>query len=580
LRNHGGVTRRTSRCEPHAPEPHGSEGPTSARDGANGAGGPSGVSDAPGLARREFLKAAGAAGVGAGILWVGAPGFPATAGAKVPEPAGTVGGGLPRDLPALGNGEPPALQFHAHPGGTGHLLEELWAGVDGPPFARPSIAVEPWTGPAPTNEEDIAFLPVARLAALLREGHLSPVELTELYLDRLRRHDPVLFCTVTYMEESALREAREAEAEIRAGRWRGPLHGIPWGLKDLFSARGGRTTWGAEEFRERIIDEDAEILRRLRAAGAILIAKLSTGRFARGDRWFGGQTRNPWNPAQGSSGSSAGSAAAVAAGLVGFGIGTETLGSIVSPARRCGVTALRPTFGRVSRHGGMVLAWSMDKVGPLCRSAVDCALVFHAIHGSDPKDPSTLTAPFRFERRQDLAGVRVGVTDDAPETLVRHLEGLGARMVAMPELPGGGSTALEVESAVAFDFHLGAAAAAGDQEGDSPDGNRFRSGRSVLALDHLQSQRERLRLMHRTAEAMQGLDLFVSGSGEVGLTNQTGHPAVVLPYEMGEGDRAQPVTATLVGATFRDDLLLAVADAYQRETDWHLRRPPLDRPSE
>ena len=203
---------------------------------------------------------------------------------------------------------------------------------------------------------------------------------------------------MTILEGRGREEAQQAEAEIRAGEWKGPLHGIPWGVKDLFSVTGAPTTWGAEAFQDQVIEEDAEVVRRMREAGAVLIAKLSTGEFARGDQWYRGRTKNPWNVEQGSSGSSAGPASATAAGCVAFGIGSETQGSITSPARRCGLSALRPTFGRVSRYGGMVLAWSMDKVGPLCRSVEDCALVFNTIHGADEKDPATLTTPFRFQR--------------------------------------------------------------------------------------------------------------------------------------------------------------------------------------
>jgi Asp-tRNA(Asn)/Glu-tRNA(Gln) amidotransferase A subunit family amidase len=476
---------------------------------------------------------------------------------------------------ALGNMEPPALQFQAWPGGTGALLERLWRESGRSPFERTPIGIEPWDGPVPTAEEEIAFLPVHRLAALIREGHITSVELTGIYLERMRRHDPALLIAVTILEERALAEAAESDAELRAGNWRGPLHGIPWGVKDLFSARGAPTTWGHGGFRDRVIDEDAEVIVRLRAAGAVLIAKLATGEFALGDRWYRGRTNNPWNPEQGSSGSSAGPASAMAAGCVAFAIGTETQGSIASPARRCGISALRPTFGRVSRDGGMVLSWSMDKIGPMCRSMEDCALVFEAIHGSSELDPASLTAPFVFDRNLELANLRIGYTDNAPEGFVEGLRELGADMQPMPELPSGGSNALAVESAAAFDAHVAPEVERAAEAGEDPPSGRFMGGRAVSGLDFVQSQRGRWELMREMERVMEGWDMFVSGSGEVGLTNQTGHPAAIVPWTMSEGDRSQPVCTTIIGRLFADDLILGVAHAWQKATDFHLRRPRL-----
>ena len=246
----------------------------------------------------------------------------------------------------------------------------------------------------PADLEEAAFWPVTKLAELVRTRQVTSLELTRMYLDRLKRHGPTLECTITLTEERALEQARRADEEIAAGRYRGPLHGIPWGVKDLLAVKGYPTTWGAEPYVDQVIDMDAAAVRRLDEAGAVLVAKLTVGALAMGDVWYGGKTRNPWNLEQGSSGSSAGSAAATVAGLVGFSLGTETLGSIVSPSTRCGATGLRPTFGRVSRHGAMALSWSMDKIGPICRSVEDCALVFDAIHGADEHDPSSRDAPF------------------------------------------------------------------------------------------------------------------------------------------------------------------------------------------
>lgn len=516
--------------------------------------------------RRKFLKLAATAAAGTGLGGSVTLSRPPFAMARQPDL---------QMAQSLGNAEPPAMQFQAYPGGTGALLEKLWSESGGTPFQCLPLEIEPWQGAYPATEEDLAFLPVHRQAALIREGAISPTELTEIYLTRLKRHDPVLLCAVRILEGQAREEAQQAEADLRSGRYRGPLHGIPYGLKDLFSTRGVPTSWGARHFENQLIDEDAEVVVRLREAGAVLMAKLSTGLFARGDNWFRGRTRNPWNTEQGSSGSSAGPASATAAGCVSFAIGTETQGSLASPARRCGICTLRPTFGRISRHGGMVLAWSMDKVGPMCRTVEDCALVFAAIHGSDRKDPSTLTAPFRFRRDMDLSTVRIGFSENAPEAFLAKLRELGADPQPMPPLPSGQSNALTVESAAAFDFYI----TAGDdeehevREGEDR-GNRFRNGRSTSALDYMQSQRRRALFMEEMAQAMKDFDMYVSASGDVRLTNQTGHPAVILPCDFG-GRNPQPICTTIVGQLFADDLILSVAHAYQSGTDWHMRRPDL-----
>jgi Asp-tRNA(Asn)/Glu-tRNA(Gln) amidotransferase A subunit family amidase len=546
-----------------------------------------GETSAPGaigtVERRTFLRAAASAtAVGAitpAALLAGRPGPAVAAILRNRQEAPPI---------PLGNGEPPAQQFQAYPGGTGALMEKLWREHGPALFERTEIEVEPWQGAVPADETDIAFLPVHRLAALLRAGHVTSVELTEIYLDRMKRYDPVLLCAVTILEGRAREEARQADLDMRSGTYRGPLHGIPYGVKDLFSVRGAPTTWGSGDFADRVIDEDAEVVRRLREAGAVLIAKLATGEFARGDRWYRGRTRNPWNPEEGSSGSSAGPGSATAAAAVAFAIGTETQGSIVSPARRNGLTALRPTFGRVSRHGGMVLSWSMDKAGPMCRSAEDCALVFNAIHGASENDPASLTVPFAFERDAAISALRIGYTEDAPETFLRQLGELGADLREMNPLPDGGSTALGIESSAAFDFYVAPDGVEPEPlpEDLSPeerrDRGRFRGGRDDRALDYVQGQRRRLILMREMAEAMEGFDMFVSGSGQVGLTNQTGHPAAIVPYDFGVRDpdadspTAMPLTSTLIGALFADDKILNVAHAFQKATDWHLRRPPLD----
>jgi Asp-tRNA(Asn)/Glu-tRNA(Gln) amidotransferase A subunit family amidase len=536
-----------------------------------------------GVERRDFLKAAATAAA-AGVITPQSllAGEPSIARAVLQERQEG-----PPPVP-LGNGEHPALVFQAYPGGTGSLMEKLWREHDGNPFERSVFEVEPWSGSVPGDPTDVAFLPVHRLSALIQGRHISSVDLTEIYLERMRRYDPVLLCTVTFLEGRAREEAQQADTDLRNGNYRGPLHGIPYGVKDLFSVAGARTTWGSADFEDRVIDEDAEIVVRLREAGAVLLAKLATGEFASGDRWYRGRTRNPWNTEEGSSGSSAGPGSATAAGVVAFAIGTETQGSIVSPTRRNGLSALRPTFGRVSRYGGMVLSWSMDKAGPMCRTIEDCALVFNEIHGASEKDPASITAPFRFDRNADLTRYDIGYDDSAPEEFLEQLGALGANLREMNAIPRGSSNSLGVESSAAFDYHV---APDGVEPEPLPEGlegpearrrGRFRRGRDTRALDYMQSQRRRLILMKEMQEAMEGFDMFVSGSGQVGLTNQTGHPAAVVQYGFGVRDpeadspTEMPLTTTLIGDLFADDKILNVAHAFQKNTDWHLRRPPLD----
>lgn len=523
---------------------------------------------------------------------------------------------------ALGNGEAPALQFQAYPGGTGALMEKLAKERGRAAFDRAAFTVEPWTGAVPTSPEDIAFLPAYRLSALIAARRITSTQLTDIYLERIKRLNPTLMCAVTIMESQARAEAAKADEEIRAGRYRGPLHGLPYGVKDLFSTRGVPTTWGAKDFEGRIIDEDAEIVVRLREAGAVLIAKLSTGLFAQNDQWFRGRTNNPWNLVQGSSGSSAGPASATVGGCVAFSIGTETQGSIVSPSLRCGVTALRPTFGRVTRHGGMVLAWSMDRVGPMCRTVEDCAMVFNAIHGVDEKDPSTVMAPFHFDRNVSLASLRIGVDPNAPKEFVDKLRELGMQpkdVGPRPTVPGTQS-GLAIEDAAAFDAYVERkakeigldltalpepVAGGGRGPGGGPpaaggapanpmapaDWNpRFVNGRTVRAFDFVQRQRRRYVLISRWAEYMKDLDMFIGApTADIGANAQTGHPCVVVPYKFdvpvqGRGGanqqprlelEAQPICAVIVGGLFNDDKALAVAHQFQASTDLHLRRPTL-----
>lgn len=446
--------------------------------------------------------------------------------------------------------------------------------------------------PVPTNLEELAFAPVTVLAELLRSRQISAMQLTEMYLARLKRHGPALACVVTLTEERAHRQAAQADAEIAAGRYRGPLHGIPWGAKDLLATRGYPTTWGAPPFRTQMIDADATVVQRLDEAGAVLVAKLSMGALAWGDVWFGGKTRSPWDLEQGSSGSSAGSGAATAAGLVGFSIGTETYGSIVSPAHACGITGLRPTFGRVSRAGAMTLAWTLDKIGPMCRSVEDCALVLDAILGPDGQDATAVDLPFDFAPRTDLTGLRIGYLPkgfdadyDSKEQDVRSLRvlrELGATLVPM-ELPDLPLEALEIilwaETAAAFDDLT--RSGRDDElilqiENAWP--NRWRVARLIPAVEYLQANRIRVRAMEAMGRLMQEVDLYVTPTQGAGLwvTNVTGHPQVAVP----NGMRASglPSTISFVGRLYDEATLLAAAHAYQSATDFHQQIPPLFRP--
>ncbi len=453
-----------------------------------------------------------------------------------------------------------------------------------------------WAPPAgvtrPKNPEDLAFLSVAELAALLRSRQVTSEELTLLALGRLRRYGPALHCVVSLTEERALAAARAADRELAAGNWRGPLHGLPYGAKDLLAARGAPTTWGATPFTNQVFDSDATVIRKLETAGAVLVAKLSLGELAMGDVWFGGKTRNPWQPDKGSSGSSAGSAAAVAAGLVPFALGSETLGSIVSPATVCGVTGLRPTFGRVSRTGAMTLCWSLDKLGPLARTAEDCALVLEVIRGADGEDRSAVDAPFAFAAGRELRTLRLGFLEadlSRPhgnftnnQTALNALRSLGAELkpVALPDLPAGPLwSILEVESAAAFDeltrSNLDDTLV---QQGSGNWPNLFRSARFIPAVEFVQATRLRMELMTAMDALFRGLDVLVvpAWDGNALLfSNMTGHPCVVVPN--GDKSGGAPASLCFLGKLFGDGAALEAAAAYQRATAWHRQRPDLSK---
>jgi Asp-tRNA(Asn)/Glu-tRNA(Gln) amidotransferase A subunit family amidase len=435
----------------------------------------------------------------------------------------------------------------------------------------------------------VAFAPVTVLSELVRTRQLSSEELTRLYLDRLERFGPQLEAVVTLTRERALQQAREADREIAHGRYRGPLHGIPWGAKDLLAVDGYPTTWGARPYASQEIDADATVVRRLDAAGAVLVAKLTLGALAMGDYWFGGRTRNPWNLEQGSSGSSAGSAAATVAGLVGFSIGSETLGSIVSPATRTGATGLRPTFGRVSRAGAMALSWSMDKLGPICRSVEDCALVLEAVHGADGRDPTARSVPFPWDGEEGVQGLRVGyvpeafqgdgATADFDRAALQVFRDMGVDLVPMA-LPdrfplGALRVILSAEAAAAFD-DLTRSGVDDELVRQTPGSwpNTFRTARFIPAVEYIQANRVRTMLMGAMDAAMTDVDVLVTPSfadGVLLMTNLTGHPAVVLPN--GFTPEMTPVSLSFIGGLWKDAEALRLAKAYQDATGHHLRHP-------
>jgi Asp-tRNA(Asn)/Glu-tRNA(Gln) amidotransferase A subunit family amidase len=457
------------------------------------------------------------------------------------------------------------------------------------------IRVSPQSPPQVADDkEELAFLPVTQLAELVRTREVSSVELTTMYLERLRRYDPKLLFLVNLTEELALKQAKRADQEIAAGNYKGPLHGIPWGAKDLLATRDYPTTWGAAPYKDQIIHEDATVVKRLEAAGAVLVAKLTLGALAMGDYWFGGRTRSPWNTESGSSGSSAGPGSATAAGCVGFSIGTETRGSIVSPATRNGVSGLRPTFGRVSRAGAMALSWSMDKIGPMCRSAEDCALVFSAIQGADDIDPTARTVAFNWDPYQPVEELRVGYLASAFEEAERYgnrafdletlrvlREDVGLELVPieLPDFPTDSlGFVLSAEAAAAFDELTRSNRddlLTRQQRGAWP--NSFRTSRLIPAVEYIQANRARTMYMRLFSESIRNIDVFVTPSyrgGVLGATNLTGHPCVVVPN--GFNDEGMPVSISFHGGLFRDAETLLVAHAYQQHTDFHLRHPDVD----
>jgi Asp-tRNA(Asn)/Glu-tRNA(Gln) amidotransferase A subunit family amidase len=478
----------------------------------------------------------------------------------------------------LSNGIVPALFFNPLP--TGFVVEKTKK-----PFQVSS------TGKVtlPLNKGDLAFYTVHQLAELLRTRQITSIELTKFFLERLKKYGPGLECVITLTEELAMKQATQADAEIKAGKYKGLLHGIPYGAKDLLATRNYKTTWGSVPYKDQIIDTDATVIKKLQAAGAVLVAKLTLGELAMGDVWFGGKTRNPWNPQMGSSGSSAGSAAAVAAGLVPFAIGTETLGSIVSPSTVCGVTGLRPTYGRISRTGAMALSWSMDKIGPMCRTVEDCAIVFNAIHGPDGQDKTVIEAPFNYNGNKTIKELRIGYlqkefdqvnSQNKPFTdaALQKIKEMGVNLIPvdLPDLPANDLLfIISAEAAAAFDELTRTNKddlMVRQLKNSWP--NEFRTARFIPAVEYIQANRIRTLLIEQMAAKMKGIDVLVAPTyGGLRVTNLTGHPCVVLPN--GFTPQQTPTSLVFIGNLYDEATLLTVAKAYQDATGFHKKHPVL-----
>ncbi|MCU0356881.1 MAG: amidase [Cyclobacteriaceae bacterium] len=436
----------------------------------------------------------------------------------------------------------------------------------------------------PANREELAFYPVYKLAVLIRTKKITSTELTKLYIDRIKKYADTLQCVVTLLEETALAQARRADEEIARGKYRGPLHGIPYGIKDLLAVEGTKTTWGAEPYMDQQINTTATVVKKLEDAGAVLVVKLTLGALAMGDIWFGGVTKNPWNLRQGSSGSSAGSASATVAGLVAFSIGTETLGSIVSPSTRCGASGLRPTFGTVSRHGAMALSWSMDKIGPICRSAWDAALVYFVIRGEDPLDKSTAASVFNYDVKTNLKKLRIGyfktlfdATYPGKENDQRVLEVIRALGIEPEpvELPAAVPVAairlmLTAEAAAAFDELTRSnkdSLLSNQLRWAWP--NTFRTARFIPAVEYINASRMRQQLIEAYHKALGEYDVIISPSfagTQLLTTNLTGHPCVVVPN--GFNENISPTSISFLGKLYGEAAPLLLARAYQEATEW------------
>ena len=471
----------------------------------------------------------------------------------------------------------------------------------------------------PANLEDVAFWPVRHLAELIRTRQVSSLELTDMYLARLHRYNGVLNNVVTFLDEHGRAEARRADQEIAAGKYKGPLHGIPWGAKDIISVKGFRTTWGSPPFKDQQFDYDATVVEQLRDAGAVLIAKVATGELASGDQWFGGRTNSPWDPTQGSSGSSAGPSSATAGGCIAFGIGTETSGSILSPSARCGLAGLRPTFGRVSRYGCMALSWTQDRLGPIVRYAEDAAIVMQAISKPDGRDMSVTDLPFHWNAQLDIRKLRVGYVKDSfdgitntsakanADRALATLKSLGIKELIEVNVPDfeSGVSAISVEAGAFFDE----AARNGRMKGARGSFGRS-SNRLLPAVDYIQAQRVRMMMMQKLEEATRHVDVYLVGSNSsgapapprpagaaaapegrprnngpqsptqrhFGMANLAGYPAMNVPN--GFGETGSPTNFVVYAQPYREHEIIALVKAYQDAAGFHLMKPSkMDQPA-
>jgi Asp-tRNA(Asn)/Glu-tRNA(Gln) amidotransferase A subunit family amidase len=475
----------------------------------------------------------------------------------------------------LNNETAPVLVFHPAP-----------IGFEFPQAHKPLYFESKDDVNLPTNLDDLAYYSVSELSTLIRQRKITSVELTKFFLDRLKRFDPELHCVITLTEDRAMRQAQQADQEIAAGQYRGLLHGIPYGAKDLFAVAGYPTTWGAMPFKDQVINQDAAVIQKLDEAGAVLLGKLSMGALAWGDVWFGEKTRNPWDTSTGSSGSSAGSGSAVAAGLVPFALGTETLGSIISPSTVNGITGLRPTYGRVSRAGAMALVWSMDKIGPMTRSAEDAAIVFSVLHGADQKDITTKDLPFNYDSRTDVKSLKIGYLPEAfnkdyafkkNDSLILEIlkaEGIELIPITLPDLPDL-RLILNVESAAAFDELT---TSNRDEllvrQIKNAWPNVFRQARLVPAVEYVQANRRRSLLIEEMQNVFETVDVYLHptwGGSSLTITNYTGHPSICFPNGFVNG---LPSSISITGKLYDEASILHLAKFIQEKTDWHQQHPP------
>jgi len=442
----------------------------------------------------------------------------------------------------------------------------------------------------PADKNELAFYSIPQLASLIKNKKITSVELTKFFINRLKKFGDTLHCVISLTEDIAMKEAAEADKQIAAGKYRGLLQGIPYGLKDLFAVKGTKTTWGASPYKDQVIDDNSYVYTKLKNAGAILIAKLSMGALAMDDYWFEGQTKNPWNMLQGSSGSSAGSAAATVAGLVPFAIGTETYGSIISPSTVCGATGLRPTFGSVSRSGAMTLSWSLDKAGPICRSAEDAAIVFYYLHGTDGKDAAAVDMPFNYKEKVDLSKMKIGYAKNyfnKKDTLGNENNVLdvfrraGAKLIAV-DFPDSGiynfdmiGIVIGAESAAAFDeFTRSGVDDQMPRQGKGEWPNYFRAARFIPAVEYVNTNRHRYILMQKVNEVMEKYDVIICPTwvgNQAAITNLTGHPAISIPT--GFNKEHTPTSITLVGNLYDEATILEIAKVYQNATNWNKMHP-------